>query len=87
MKPAERPFRRLTILCSFVFLMSCDGKDSETCLSKLDQKKYQQVANDTACDAYERASAELALGGFEFAKFLDPQAANNFGQTLGLEKK
>ncbi|MCH8843492.1 MAG: hypothetical protein IID61_11025 [SAR324 cluster bacterium] len=61
-----------------------DTSASDTCLDKLNNKKYANVAGDSSCSTYERGSAELGLAKFEFSSFISTDALTNFPSTLGL---
>ncbi|MBF0238994.1 MAG: hypothetical protein HQM12_14930 [SAR324 cluster bacterium] len=75
------------ILFSFTFLLgSCSEDADKNCQNLLDEQRYSEVANASACDNYERASAYLGLAGFGFASFLTEDATDNLSKTLGLDQ-
>lgn len=71
-----------------LILAGCSEKDEvshqSTCLETLDSQQYQIVANDTSCSTYERASAELGLGGVSVKRILDYSDADNFVVMFGI---
>ena len=69
-------------------MFSCaDTQDSgQSCEVKLDEQKYQSVAENTNCSNYERGSGYLGQAGVSFSNFLQTGAADNMTKTLGIEK-
>lgn len=71
-----------------IVLTACSEKDevshSATCLDRLDNKKYSAIADDSSCSTYERASAELGLGGVSVKKILDQTSSRNFVEMFNI---
>jgi len=80
--------RILTLLLIQFTLVSCgDTQDSgQSCEVRLDEQKYQSVAENTNCSNYERASAYLGQAGVSFNNFLKTGAADNMTKTIGIKK-
>ena len=80
--------RILTLFLITVVSFSCaDTQDSgQSCEVKLDEQKYQSVAENTNCSNYERGSGYLGQAGVSFSNFLQTGAADNMTKTLGIEK-
>jgi len=80
--------RILAILLIQFSLFSCaDSLDTEqSCEVKLDEQKFQSVAENTNCSNYERGSGYLGQAGVSFSNFLQTGAADNMTKTLGIEK-
>ena len=80
---------KILVLFLILFaLFSCaDTQDSgQSCEVKLDEQKYQSVAENTNCSNYERGSGYLGQAGVSFSNFLQTGAADNMTKTLGIEK-
>ena len=77
----------LSILLIQFALVSCaDTQDSgQSCEVRLDEQKYQSVAENTNCSNYERASAYLGQAGVSFSNFLQTGAADNMTKTLNIK--
>ena len=74
-------------LITFVSFSCADTQDSgQSCEVKLDEQKYQSVAENTNCSNYERASGYLGQAGVSFSNFLETGAADNMTKTLSIEK-
>jgi len=74
-------------LITFVSFSCADTQDSgQSCEVKLDEQKYQSVAENTNCSNYERGSGYLGQAGVSFSNFLETGAADNMTKTLGIEK-
>ena len=74
-------------LITFVSFSCDDTQDSgQSCEVKLDEQKYQSVAENTNCSNYERGSGYLGQAGVSFSNFLQTGAADNMTKTLGIEK-
>ena len=74
-------------LITFVSFSCADTQDSgQSCEVKLDEQKYQSVAENTNCSNYERGSGYLGQAGVSFSNFLQTGAADNMTKTLGIEK-
>ncbi len=78
----------LILLLVTVLLSSCaDKKDTaSSCLTQLDEEKYQAVAENSNCSNYERASGYLGLAGLSFTNFMKSGATDNLTKTLGISK-
>ena len=78
----------LAIFLIQIALVSCaDTQDSgQSCEVKLDEQKYQSVAENTNCSNYERGSSYLGQAGVSFSNFLQTGAADNMTKTLGIQK-
>ena len=74
-------------LITFVWFSCADTQDSgQSCEVKLDEQKYQSVAENTNCSNYERGSGYLGQAGVSFSNFLQTGAADNMTKTIGIEK-
>jgi len=74
-------------LIQFVLVSCADTQDSgQSCEVRLDEQKYQSVAENTNCSNYERGSGYLGQAGVSFSNFLQTGAADNMTKTLGIEK-
>ena len=74
-------------LITFVLFSCADTQDSgQSCEVRLDEQKYQSVAENTNCSNYERGSGYLGQAGVSFSNFLETGAADNMTKTLGIEK-
>ena len=74
-------------LITFVSFSCADTQDSgQSCEGRLDEQKYQSVAENTNCSNYERGSGYLGQAGVSFSNFLQTGAADNMTKTLGIEK-
>ena len=79
-------FRILAFLMiHFAFVSCADTQDSgQSCEVKLDEEKYESVADNTNCSNYERASGYLGQAGVSFSNFLETGAAANITKTLNI---
>ena len=74
-------------LITFVSFSCADTQDSgQSCEVRLDEQKYQSVAENTNCSNYERGSGYLGQAGVSFSNFLQTGASDNMTKTLGIEK-
>ena len=74
-------------LITFVSFSCADTQDSgQSCEVRLDEQKYQSVAENTNCSNYERGSGYLGQAGVSFSNFLQTGATDNMTKTLGIEK-
>ena len=74
-------------LITFVSFSCADTQDSgQSCEVRLDEQKYQSVAENTNCSNYERASGYLGQSGVSFSNFLKTGAADNMTKTIGIKK-
>ena len=77
--------RWIVPVVAILLFTGCGSGDEEiNCEYKLNQKAFSEVAADTNCSTYERASAELGLAGFLFANFLADDASDNMKAALGI---
>ena len=83
---------QLRLICLTVVMISgligcADKKDTaSSCLIKLDAEKYQEVAENTNCSDYHRASGYLGQAGMSFSNFMKKGAADNLTKTLTISK-
>ena len=74
-------------LIKFALVSCADTQDSgQSCEVKLDEQKYQSIAENTNCSNYERGSGYLGQAGVSFSNFLQTGATDNMTKTLGIEK-
>ena len=69
---------------SLIFTACSEDSTSGDCQQRLDESQFTEVAQDTSCDNYERASGYLGMAGFGFSSLLKEGASDNFSDTLGL---
>ena len=82
----------LQLICIIVVMIAgligcADKKDTaSSCLKKLDAEMYQEVAENTNCSDYHRASGYLGQAGMSFSNFMKKGATDNLTKTLTISK-
>lgn len=75
----------ILVLLGLVMFGCSDKKDSSTsCLNQLNEQKYQQVAENSNCSNYHRASGYLGMAGMSFSSFMKSGATDNLTKTLSI---
>ena len=75
----------ILVLLTLVMFGCSDKKDSSSsCLNQLNEQKYQQVAENSNCSNYHRASGYLGMAGMSFSSFMKSGATDNLTKTLSI---
>jgi hypothetical protein len=71
------------ILGLVLVVVACRIEQTDTCSADQQDGNWQQIVDNSSCTAAQKGEAYLALGGFDYIRFL---GADNLNQVLGLSE-